>query len=331
MVTNMKKKPMKVLADKASYVGSMYVAKKQLKDWVGNKISDEEYTLFLARDERARTVTNNIAQGILNPTPLNSLKTVRTNDYLDIGMGFSAFWDEMRRESDTAVDDMSIVDSKIMNLDLGLDKDISPHMRKGFLAMAGIPKDDISTFVTLEDYYNYEAESMSEIREYHMGRLGYQSISDMDENARLMLDSLVDDSLATGLEAFSKQVEVKSDLQAYGDVRRYDELYGLSAQEMYELFGDDRIEQDYFPEYVERYTMIPDDPMYTAVSEYHHVLDSSIEYTQEYLDALEAQMDYLEQPIQLNDEDLEDLHHDGPSLSDEDLENLASLEEYMEQ
>lgn len=333
MVTNMKKKMSRVQKQtkKLNFGKTALAAKGHLKDWVHDQISDEEYAMILASDEKLRTVTNNITQGILNPTPLNSLKTERTNEYLDVGMGVSAFWDELRNERMGVVDDLTLIDSKIMYLDLGLDKDISPHMRKSFLNMAGISEENMGQYITFADYAEYEANSIHAIREYHMERLGFNSELDMDEASVEMLNTLVDDSVATGLDVVSQQVEVKSDLQLYGDPRRYEELYGMDAKELHEIFGDESIDPGFYPEYAYRYTLNHDDPMYSAMREYHALMNSSTEMNQHFVNTMTSELNRVTEPIQLSMDDIQDLGDGGPSLSDEDLANLQELEEYMEQ
>lgn len=296
-------------------------------------MSDLEYTMLLAQDDDMRKATQIIAEGILNPTPLTSLKTERTNLYLDIGMGVSAFLDEYRSFDRGIVDNMALIESKAMNLDLGLDKDISPHMRKQFLEMAGLGDAEIDTFITYEDFAEYESQSLVAIREYHMERLGYTNEDDMDEESKLMLDNLVDDSVAVGLGEMSQQVDVVSDLEMYGNPRRYEELFGMDAKTMHDTFDPEskvEILDHMYPEYTNGYVMSEHDPMFVAMREFQGVMHANTEMNEKLIQMLEKQIAQVSN-VNLSIDDLEDLEHEVPVISDEELAALGIVEPEYEQ
>lgn len=333
-------KSLKRLDGQIRIVQSNVVAKTNIARALSGELSDQDFAYMLAKDDSLRYTTNNIAQGILHPTPLKSLKSERTNIYLDFGMGVSTFWDEIRTPHDTKVDDMTAIDSMIMNLDLGLDRNVPPHMRKAFLREAGLSAEQVEEFVSFGDFYEYERAAQSVVREYHMGRLGYQSEDLMSDEDKLILDTLVDDSMATGISEMSEQIHVPTDMHTYGDERSFEEIYGVSAEELQALFGDEDeqgLTASHFPEYVNGYSMNEDEPIYGAIQEFNAIHTASIEMNEHHLNMLYEQQAMLYEQeaqlqeyhgVQLSPEDLMEFggRFDDVSLSDDDLESLENHE-----
>lgn len=333
-------KSMKRLDGQIRIVRSNVASKVNISRTLAGELRGPDFAYMLAQDDLLRRTTNNIAQGILHPTPLKSLKSERTSVYLDFGMGLSTFWDEIRTPQDSKVDDMATIDSMIMNLDLGLDPDISPHMRKAFLKEAGIREEQIEEFVSFKDFQKYEREAESVIREYHMDRLGYKSEDLLSDEDKLILNTLVDDSMATGISEMSQQIYVPTDMYTYGDVRPFEEIYGVSAEELQALFGDEDehgLTASHFPEYVNGYSMNEDEPIYGAIREFNDIHTASIEMNEHHLNMLYEQQAMLYeqeaglqeyQDVQLSPEDLMEFggRFDDVSLSDDDLESLENHE-----
>lgn len=297
--------------------------KTLISNFAHDKIDTAELAYELACDEEMRTTAHVLTQKILNPTPLDSLKTERTNRYIDIGMGLSALWDELRIPTEDAVDTAIVLDNVLMNLNMGLDKDIKPNMRKDFLQRVGLSDEQVDTLVPLSDYVEFEYRVREDIRAMHMERLGLNLVDNIDAADEEMLNSLVEDSMA--MDDVSLQIPADRLFDEYGNPKTYDEYYGLSAEEMYQEFSIGEVEDlDYYPEYVQTWTVNEYDDMYESLAEFHRIHEDTIEANTAELESLLQDAQQAQAPIQLSFDDLADLEYDAPELSDEDL---ASLEE----
>lgn len=262
-------------------------AKQQMSDWLQAKIETGDYAYALAQDEETRKMTQVLTQKILNPTPLNSLKSERTNIYVDLGVGVSAFWDEMRTNSAIEIENAMVLDSVLMNVEVGMDENINPKLRYEFLNRAGLNEEQIESLVKLEDVMEFEQKAQSETYTRICNEFGL----DMDDpDDRIVIDNLVQDAIQNQdmvcLENTSGMDEASQGRHTY------EEMYGVSAEEMYGAFAPDDayFEGLQFPEYVEEYSMNENSVMYSSMLNFQEVLNDTIENNVEAFQQLDQQM-----------------------------------------
>lgn len=322
------------LATKKKLLQDTITAKQQMSSWLQSKTETNDYAYMLAQNEDVRKMTHILTQKILNPTPLNSLKSERTNVYIDLGMGISAFWDEMRTKSSVEVENAMILDSVLMNVEAGLDENINPNLRREFLSHTGMSEEQIDTFVSIEAMSEFEQKANNEL----LTRICQDFNLDIDDpEDAILINNLMQDAIENETVACLDTM-IHSD-EAQGR-HTYEEMYGVSAEELYEAFPPD---DSYFnsvelPEYVEEYTMDERSPMYESMVDFQDMLNATVEDNQKELaiaelqDLMDAAMsnseDFTAEELAAMQRSKESILKavNEPTLSDADL---ASLEAYQ--
>lgn len=206
-------------------------AKDMLERRLRGEIEDREFAYELATDEKLRITTNNLVQQVLHPTPIEVIHG-RPDQFVDIAAGVSTFWKEMHNEIPIKIENAAAVENVIMNINAGLDIDMEPDVRKTFLKEAGIEADKLAEFVPLQDYIIYENNLKDMVRLQIMNEMGVSS-EELSENDELLIDSMTEDRM------FSQKIVMDEEASTVHEPT-YEEIYGISAQDMYEMFAEDK-------------------------------------------------------------------------------------------
>ena len=203
-------------------------AKRLISQRLHGKIDDAEFAYTLATDDKLRVTTNNLAQQILQPTPIEVIHS-RNGRYIDLAAGITTFWKEINQEIPINIENATAVENIIMDINAGLDTDLSPDVRKAFLADAGISGDKLGEFVTIKDYVVYETHMKDNVRLQIMEEMGISS-EEFSKDEELLVESIVEDRM------LNQKVFIEEDVMNHEPT--YEEVYGMSAQDMYEIFAD---------------------------------------------------------------------------------------------
>lgn len=306
-------------------------AKTMIRDHLMESISDEEFAYRLAQNENLRKSMQQLTQQVLHPTPVEHIRSNHGNPYVDIGAGVSAFWDTVRQATPVELSEASEIENILMSVEAGLDKDMEPDTRKSMLAAAGMTTDQIKELVPLSAYVEYENHIKDTVREQIRIEMGLSEAEMAEERNQLLLESLTEDAMMNG--------KLQIDDEAADYEPTYEDMYGMSAESLYDLFG----ESDASETQVADGTNVPvDDASWGQYLEESHAMehlqelyDMSVEEHQELLSDYESylmqeaqQMEQTEEPLQDFEDALAQMDDFPPQeITDADLEALAAMQE----
>lgn len=306
-------------------------AKTMIRDHLMESISDEEFAYRLAQNENLRKSMQQLTQQVLHPTPVEHIRSNYGNPYVDIGAGVSAFWDTVRQATPVELSEASEIENILMSVEAGLDKDMEPDTRKSMLAAAGMTTDQIKELVPLSAYVEYENHIKDTVREQIRTEMGLSEAEMAEEQNQLLLESLTEDAMMNG--------KLQIDDEAADYEPTYEDMYGMSAESLYDLFG----ESDASETQVADGTNVPvDDASWGQYLEESHAMehlqelyDMSVEEHQELLSDYESylmqeaqQMEQGEEPLQDFEDALAQMDDFPPQeITDADLEALAAMQE----
>lgn len=306
-------------------------AKTMIRDHLMESISDEEFAYRLAQNENLRKSMQQLTQQVLHPTPVEHIRSNHGNPYVDIGAGVSAFWDTVRQATPVELSEASEIENILMSVEAGLDKDMEPDTRKSMLAAAGMTTDQIKELVPLSAYVEYENHIKDTVREQIRTEMGLSEAEMAEERNQLLLESLTEDAMMNG--------KLQIDDEAADYEPTYEDMYGMSAESLYDLFG----ESDASETQVADGTNVPvDDASWGQYLEESHAMehlqelyDMSVEEHQELLSDYESylmqeaqQMEQGEEPLQDFEDALAQMDDFPPQeITDADLEALAAMQE----
>lgn len=349
-------KELERLRNKRDLVAQNREAKNTILDFANGTITKEELAYRMANDSTLQKSIGRVSHSMLHPSPVKGLEKGRTHLHLDIGYGFAVFLDEMRTPTENEVETLMEIDNMTMLVEMGQDKSIPPTVRENYLREAGITDDNMTKFVTRDDYRDYVVALEQKFRAEHMERLGLLDKDVLDVEDENMLNELVEDSMSlydSEKDAFEFISSPDGEIQT-----TYEDTYNMSSEEMFNLFDsvdnyDGLTYEDLrFPDYVD-YTFEDAEFMRSSVEEYHQLQMMSIAESEAYEQAISDQIRALEdqqsakkathEQLELFDEDLEILEqyapqersdndldslsqHEPPELSDEDLASLTDHE-----
>lgn len=211
-------------------------AKTLLRDRLLSEVSDEDFAFRLAEDPNLRICVQQLTQQVLQPTPVEHIRTNRSNLNLDIAAGVSAFWETMNEATPVELSEAIEIENILMSVEAGLDKDMEPETRKSMLYAAGMTKEQVNTLVPITDYVDYETRIKEQVQTQIQTQMGLSDAELNEERNQLLLDSLVEDAMLHE----KLQLEEPSLSEP-----TYEETYGMSAETLYTLFGDENPETDY--------------------------------------------------------------------------------------
>jgi len=349
-------KELERLRNKRDLVAQNREAKNTILDFANGTITKEELAYRMANDSTLQESIGRVSHNMLHPSPVKGLEKGRTHLHLDVGYGFAVFLDEMRTPTENEVETLMEIDNMTMLVEMGQDKNIPPTVRENYLREAGITDDNMTEFVTRDDYRDYVVALEQKFRAEHMERLGLLDKDVLDVEDENMLNELVEDSMSlydSEKDTFEFISSPDGEIQT-----TYEETYNMSSEEMFNLFDnvdnyDGLTYEDLrFPDYVD-YTFEDAEFMRSSVEEYHQLQTMSIAESEAYEQAISDEIRALEtqqsakkvthEQLELFDEDLEILEqyapqersnndldslsqHEPPELSDEDLASLADHE-----
>lgn len=306
-------------------------AKTMIRDHLMESISDEEFAYRLAQNENLRKSMQQLTQQVLHPTPVEHIRSNHGNPYVDIGAGVSAFWDTVRQATPVELSEASEIENILMSVEAGLDKDMEPDTRKSMLAAAGMTTDQIKELVPLSAYVEYENHIKDTVREQIRTEMGLSEAEMAEERNQLLLESLTEDAMMNG--------KLQIDDEAADYEPTYEDMYGMSAESLYDLFG----ESDASETQVADGTNVPvDDASWGQYLEESHAMehlqelyDMSVEEHQELLSDYESylmqeaqQMEQTEEPLQDFEDALAQMDDFPPQeITDADLEALVAMQE----
>lgn len=306
-------------------------AKTMIRDHLMESISDEEFAYRLAQNENLRKSMQQLTQQVLHPTPVEHIRSNHGNPYVDIGAGVSAFWDTVRQATPVELSEASEIENILMSVEAGLDKDMEPDTRKSMLAAAGMTTDQIKELVPLSAYVEYENHIKDTVREQIRTEMGLSEAEMAEERNQLLLEFLTEDAMMNG--------KLQIDDEAADYEPTYEDMYGMSAESLYDLFG----ESDVSETQVADGTNVPvDDASWGQYLEESHAMehlqelyDMSVEEHQELLSDYESylmqeaqQMEQTEEPLQDFEDALAQMDDFPPQeITDADLEVLAAMQE----
>lgn len=300
-------------------------AKDSIEKLLHGEITRGELAYSLAEDDLLRDTMQKVTEGMINPEPIASIKAERSPVAFDSLHGISVFWDEMRvpidQKVDLAVDVKNIADQ----VEMGVNKNLSPKARRSIFSDLGVAKEDMSDLVTREDDLYYQKEVVDHYRNEHMERLGLKESDVLDPADEILIDNLVEDSLAM---PDGYRLDVVPDKNVLVDP--YVEEYGMTAEELITSFGyGDDIDKYDYPAYEDLDTVDKYPSMKFAIEEYERIHDAGLEDNISELEEIER-IQSVVNSSQLSEDDLKALEtdalgHDLNSqtiLSEDDLRTL---------
>lgn len=324
---------------KAEVLSTIVEAKLLVHDRMRDDIDEAEFAYRMALDPNLRKTVSKLAEQVLQPTPVTADPEKKSNGFLNLSAGFSAYWTEMKAKLPVELETALGIESTVTNVTAGMDPDMDPDMRKTFLKEAGLSDSQIGTLVTVQDYVRHEAKARETLVDQVKADFGITGDREMTEEERLLVESVVEDRIMG-----SKQTDL-----ADGHEPTYEETYGISAEDLYALFADD---EPGFPVYPGDGDDVPvNNPKWEyllaesgAMGNYEEALDASVEETmalfyeaeQEQIAGQGLTPDFQDDGfIPLTDEDVdiltsfyeEDEHdEDGfEPLTDAEMEDLSRL------
>lgn len=210
-------------------------AKTLLRDRLLNEISDDAFAFRLAEDPNLRLCVQQLTQQVLQPTPVEHIRTNHGNPNLDIGAGISAFWETIKEATPVELSEAIEIENILMSVEAGLDRDMEPETRKTMLYAAGMTKEHVYTLVPITDYVAYETQLKEQMKTQIQTQMGLSDAELNEERNQLLLDSLVEDAMLNN----KLQIEEPRNVEP-----TYEDTYGMSAETIYTLFGDHDLESD---------------------------------------------------------------------------------------
>lgn len=285
---------------KSEVIATTIEAKLMLQDKMLDEIPEAEFAYRLAQDENLRKTVNLLTQEILQPTPLEASPARKDNPFINIGAGLSAYWTEMQQKLPIEIENASQVENILMNINSGLDMDMDPDTRKLFLREAGMTREQVNELVPIQDYVAYENKVKDGVRAEVMSELGLDGDHELTEQEQLLIDSLSEDRMMN--------TKLQSEMPPEDYTPTYEETYGIAAQDMYVLFGD---EEKHLPE-PESFEDVPiDDPDWASLMEmsgadqgYWDMMEGTIEDNMAMLQEAEAREAAMESNLALSEADL---------------------------
>lgn len=215
------------MTTKLEVVGTMIESKLLLHERMLGYIDDSEFAQRLAEDANVRKTVNVLCQQVLQPTPVTSIPKT-SNSFINFGGGISAYWNEMQKKLPIEIENVSEIENILMSINAGLDKNMEPDTRKKFLMEAGLTEEQVKTFVTDADYAEYEAKAIETVRKKVMEDLGIEPGAELSEAEQMTVDAMVEE----------RMIGAKMCVTLDNYEISFEDIYGISPQDMYELFGD---------------------------------------------------------------------------------------------
>lgn len=308
-------------------------AKTMIRDRLLESISDDEFAYRLAQNENLRKSMQQLTQQVLHPTPVEHIRSNHGNPYVDIGAGVSAFWDTVRQATPVELSEASEIENILMSVEAGLDKEMEPDTRKSMLAIAGMTTDQINELVPISAYVEYETHIKDAVREQIRTEMGLSEAEMNEERNQLLLESLTEDAMMNG------KLQIDAEVADYEPT--YEDMYGMSAESLYDLFGESDVSDASVP--TSDGANVPiDDASWGQYLEDSHAMehlqelyDMSVDEHQELLSDYESYLMQEAEQIEQMDEHLPAFEDalaqmdDFPpqEITDADLEALASMQE----
>lgn len=308
-------------------------AKTMIRDRLLESISDDEFAYRLAQNENLRKSMQQLTQQVLHPTPVEHIRSNHGNPYVDIGAGVSAFWDTVRQATPVELSEASEIENILMSVEAGLDKELEPDTRKSMLAIAGMTTDQINELVPISAYVEYETHIKDAVREQIRTEMGLSEAEMNEERNQLLLESLTEDAMMNG--------KLQIDAEVAGHEPTYEDMYGMSAESLYDLFGESDVSDASVP--TSDGANVPiDDASWGQYLEDSHAMehlqelyDMSVDEHQELLSDYESylmqeaeQMEQMDEHLPAFEDALAQMDDFPPQeITDADLEALASMQE----
>lgn len=285
---------------KADLVATNIEAKLMLGDYLMGDIDASTFAYHLASDTRLQKTMNQLAQQILQPTPVESRPSVTDNGFINLGAGLSAFWAEMQTKLPIEIESATEIENILMNLNAGLDPDMEPDTRKLFLKEAGLTSEQVKELVPLSEYMTYENRMKDAIRSQVLDEFGFKDPENLSEDDRALIDSVVEDRF------FASKLP-----QGMGDdyYPTCEDIYGISAEDLFEMFEEypDKNEQPFVGTWEEELETSG------ALAGYREILNATVDENLAMLHELEmeAKLSFSESEITKAEDEV--------SVSDEDF------------
>lgn len=220
---------------KADAIATTLSAKLLLHDKLVGDVTDEEFAYQLTQNQNLRCIVGNLTEQILQPTPVTADPEQKSNSFLNLRGGISAFWSEMGQKLPIELETAIEMESILTNVNAGMDASIKPDLRKTFLREAGLSEDRIRELVPISAYVTYENQTKQTLRDQILAEFGFTG--ELTEEQ----ESLVETVLAERALNDQMMSELSEELLTY------ENNYGMSAKDLYELFGDPEATMDIHP------------------------------------------------------------------------------------
>lgn len=220
---------------KADAIATTLSAKLLLHDKLVGDVTDEEFAYQLTQNQNLRCIVGNLTEQILQPTPVTADPEQKSNSFLNLRGGISAFWSEMGQKLPIELETAIEMESILTNVNAGMDTSIKPDLRKTFLREAGLSEDRIRELVPISAYVTYENQTKQTLRDQILAEFGFTG--ELTEEQ----ESLVETVLAERALNDQMMSELSEELLTY------ENNYGMSAKDLYELFGDPEATMDIHP------------------------------------------------------------------------------------
>ena len=312
-VTTVKEIP-SAMKTKADVIAAALQAKLLIRDKLSGEISDEAFAYQLATDANVRKTVNNLSQKILQPTPVTANPNEKGNSFLNFSAGVSAYWSEMTKVLPIELETAISIEGILTSVNIGMDTNLDPEDRKTFLKEAGLSPEQIDSLIPRSDYRAFEDEANAALREQIIEEFGLAR-RPLNEEEQLLVDSVLSDRVMA-----KERARDLSD----GHEPTYEEVYGISASDLYDLFGDEESKEHLLVQPADRGINSPvaderwEYLLYEsgAMEAYDACLDTSMEDTLAMLYEETFGREQAEEMPMLTDQDLAEL--DGGEENDLD-------------
>ena len=220
------------MTKKAEVVATTIEAKLLIEKRMLGEMDDSEFAYRLAQDDNVRKMANVLVGQILQPTPLESSPSKTGNATINLAAGLSAYWAAMQQKLPIELENAVAIENVIMNLNAGLDADMEPDTRKLFLKEAGLTNAQAREFVPASAYAEYENKVKEGIRADIRRELGFSPEHELTEEELLLVESMTEERMFS-----TSQYTPDFNPEDVAELT-YEDLYGISAQDMYTLFGE---------------------------------------------------------------------------------------------
>lgn len=278
-------------------------AKNLIHDFSLGKVDRQEFLESLLYDENLAKTMTNIVDRVVKPKPVHAIGfgQDRPRHHIDLGLGLSTFWQEMKKKDPKTLDKASQLQELLEHVSVASDNTLAPEIRRSSCAFMGLSKEGIDRYLPIQEEVMFHQKMLNQVKDEVIDVLGIDP-ENISEEQQLMLNDKMEDMFAhaeTGKQSVSSVYE-----DFLGDDKRtYEDAYGITKEDMYRTFAPHADKGVKFTnDYLNDYVLSENDPMYAAMKEFQRVQNASIEENEIELDEVKYAINQVSQYADYEDE-----------------------------